>query len=165
MIISDTDPIWFKRLRRKPRSTEGARTQKLLKQFEASQWRDPVDIRAKQFKQMSQLLVHAQATIPHYAETTGHVKAMDVDSLAAGRWLDVPILTRDTVNRLGDDLLSNDIPKSHGSLDPIHTSGTTGTPVRVVRTRYALDYWAAFTTRDHIWHNRDIKGRLAAIRT
>ena len=37
--------------------------------------------------------------------------------------------------------------------------------MRVVRTSFALAYWSAFTTRDHIWHNRNIKGTLAAIRS
>lgn len=161
----DTDPIWKKRLRQKPRSEKAARVQKILKQLDVSQWWEPDDIAARQHKMMSQLLAHAQTSISHYSETLGHVNPHDVDSLGAGRWLDLPILTRDTVNRLGDGLLSRNVPKSHGRLDPIYTSGTTGEPVRVVRTSYALEYWSAFTTRDHIWHNRDIKGTLAAIRS
>jgi phenylacetate-CoA ligase len=165
MAKSDTDPIWIKRLRQKPRSEKAERVQKILKKLEVSQWWDPEDITSKQFKLMARILAHAQATIPHYAETLGHVDAGDVKSLQAGRWLDLPVLERETVNKLGKDLISREIPKSHGSLDPIYTSGTTGKPVRVVRTSYALKYWSAFTTRDHIWHNRDIKGTLAAIRS
>ena len=139
--------------------------QKLLKEFEKSQWWGPADIRIKQFQQMSKLLAHAQLTISHYASALGHVDPHDIESLMAGRWLDLPVLKRDTVNKLGDDLLSRDIPSSHGSLDPIYTSGTTGKPVRVVRSSYALTYWSAFTARDHIWHNRHIMGTLAAIRS
>jgi phenylacetate-CoA ligase len=77
----------------------------------------------------------------------------------------MPVLKRETVNQLGDGLLSTNIPKAHGPLNPTYTSGTTGRPVRVVRTRHALTYWSAFTTRDHIWHNRNIKGSLAGIRS
>ena len=165
MSRGDTDPIWKKRLHQKPRTEKAARVQKLLKYYEVSQWRSPEEIAARQFQQMSRLLAHAQYTISHYSETLGHVNPLDVNSLMAGRWLDLPVLKRETVNRLGNDLLSRDIPKSHGKLNPIYTSGTTGRPVRVVRTRYALDYWSAFTTRDHIWHNRDIKASLAAIRS
>ena len=77
----------------------------------------------------------------------------------------MPVLKRETLNHQGDEFLSSDIPKSHGVLNTIYTSGTTGQPVRVVRTMHAFTYWSAFTARDHIWHNRDIKGTLAAIRS
>jgi len=83
----------------------------------------------------------------------------------AGRWLDLPVLKRARVNQLGSDLISRAIPSAHGDLDPIYTSGTTGRPVRVVRTRHALDYWSAFTARDHIWQDRHLPGTLAAIRS
>ena len=99
MVRGATDPIWKKRLRQKPRSEKGARVQKLLKQFEVAQWRDPEDITARQFKQLSTLLNHAQRTIPHYAESTGHVDPLDEASLMAGRWLELPVLMRETVNR------------------------------------------------------------------
>ncbi|MBT3790785.1 MAG: phenylacetate--CoA ligase family protein [Alphaproteobacteria bacterium] len=160
-----TDPAWLERLKREPRSDKGHRILKLLRQCEQTQWHDPEDILATQFKQLSRLLGHAQSTIPHYAATTSHIKSGDVRSLAAGRWLDVPVLKRQTVNRLGKELLSRNIPQDHGSLNAIYTSGTTGLPVRVERTKHTLDYWSAFTTRDHIWHNRDIDGVLAAIRS
>ena len=164
MAESRTDPIWHDRLRQPPRSAKAARVQDLLKRFEASQWRDPEDIAAAQFKQLSQVVSHAKRTIPHYAKTLGHVDSTDAKSLQSGRWLDLPVLERETVNQLGDGLLSRDVPKSHGRLDSTYTSGTTGRPLRAVRTSHALDYWSAFTTRDHIWHNRNIEGTLAAIR-
>ncbi|MBT3700718.1 MAG: phenylacetate--CoA ligase family protein [Alphaproteobacteria bacterium] len=165
MAAGTTDPAWKKRLQRKPLPDKSGRVLKLLKQFELSQWRTPDEIAGTQFKQLSRLLAHAQSTIPHYAATTAHIVPADATALRAGRWLDIPVLKRATVNRLGNELLSKEIPPAHGSLDPIYTSGTTGLPVRVVRTRHALDYWSAFTTRDHIWHNRDIDGTLAAIRS
>jgi phenylacetate-CoA ligase len=165
MEVGTTDPAWKKRLQLKPRSDKSSRILKLLKQFEFSQWRTPDEVAKTQFDQLSRLLTHAQSTIPHYAATTAHINPTDATALRSGRWLDIPVLKRATVNRLGDELLSRNIPPTHGSLDPIYTSGTTGLPVRVVRTRHALDYWSAFSTRDHIWHNRDIDGTFAAIRS
>ena len=165
MIKRNTDTIWKKRLRQKPRTVRSAVVLKQLKGFEQSQWWDIERIEAKQFKQLSELLAHAQQTIAHYARTLGHVNPHDIKSLMAGRWLSLPVLKRETVNRLGDGLLSRAIPTSHGGLDPIYTSGTTGRPIRVVRTGYALTYWSAFTIRDCIWHNRNIEGKLATIRS
>ena len=110
MAESRTDPIWHDRLRQPPRSAKAARVQDLLKRFEASQWRDPEDIAAAQFKQLSQVVSHAKRTIPHYAKTLGHVGSTDAKSLQSGRWLDLPVLERETVNQLGDGLLSRDVP-------------------------------------------------------
>jgi phenylacetate-CoA ligase len=165
MVAGTTDPAWRKRLQQKPRSAKSRPILNLLKQFELSQWRDPEDIVTSQFRQMFLLLGHARSTIPHYANSCRHVTYGDPASLMDGSWLDIPVLKRQIVNKLGDDLLSRDIPKDHGALDPIYTSGTTGLPVRVVRTQYTLNYWSAFTARDHIWHNRNIDGTLAAIRS
>jgi len=165
MAKGKTDPIWKKRLRQKPRSDKAAIVQKILLKLEQSQWWEPEDLTSFQFRLLSGLLAHAQQSISHYAQTLGHINPHDHASLVAGRWLDLPVLKRDTVNRLGDDLLSRAIPKNHGKLNPIFTSGTTGRPVRVVRTAHALAHWSAFTARDHIWHNRQIKGTLAAIRS
>jgi len=161
----ETKPVWKKRLRQKPVSTKAADVQKILRKLEQSQWWEPDDLTSFQFKLLSGLLAHAQQSVSHYAQTLGHINPRDRASLAAGRWLDLPVLKRDTVNRLGEQLLSRAIPENHGGLNPIYTSGTTGRPVRVVRTQHTLQHWSAFTARDHIWHDRHIKGKLAAIRS
>jgi phenylacetate-CoA ligase len=160
-----TDAIWEQRFQQKPRSEKAGHVLELLKAFETSQWHDPDDIRSRQFKKMSRLLDHARSSIPHYTRSTSHLTSVDASSLGDGGWLEVPVLKRQTVNRLGEKLLSENIPTAHGGLNAIFTSGTTGMPVRVVRTQHTLNYWSAFTTRDHIWHNRNIDGSLAAIRS
>ena len=52
----------------------------------------------------------------------------------------------------------------HGGASLMHTSGSTGAPVSVLRT--ALDglFWKAFTLREHVWHRRDLGAKLSAIR-
>lgn len=157
--------IWKKRLRQRPRSPRARIIQKLLLGFEKSQWKSPEEIQTSQFSDLSRFLSHAQQSVAHYAQALPPGLALDPASLRGGSWLDVPVLKRATVNQLGDKLLSNAIPKDHGNLDPIYTSGTTGRPVRVVRSAYALNYWRAITSRDHVWHDRDIKGTLAVIRS
>jgi len=119
MARRNTDPIWKKRLRQKPRSARSAVVLKLLKGFEQSQWWDPERIRAKQFKQMSELPAHAQQTVSHYGRTLGRVDPHNIKSMMAGSWHDLPILQRDTVNRLGDGQLSRDI---EGKLAVIRSS-------------------------------------------
>jgi len=161
----NANDIWKKRLRQPPRSPRARMVQKLLLGFDKSQWNSPDEMSALQYSELSRFLIHAQQSVQHYSEALPAGLALDPASLSDGAWLEVPVLKRATVNALGGKLLSNAIPKEHGNLDPIYTSGTTGRPVRVVRTTYALNYWRAFTSRDHIWHDRDIKGTLAVIRS
>jgi phenylacetate-CoA ligase len=44
------------------------------------------------------------------------------------------------------------------------TSGSTGAPVRVLKTGLTDLMWRAVTLRDHVWHRRDLSAKLAAIR-
>ncbi len=125
----------------------------------------PDEIWTTQCTELSTFLAHARKTVPHYSKAIQNALPIDANSLRDGAWRDVPILSRQMVNDLGAQLQSTDIPAAHGALDPIYTSGTTGRPVRVVRTAHALNYWRAFTSRDHIWHDRDITGTLAVIRS
>jgi phenylacetate-CoA ligase len=45
------------------------------------------------------------------------------------------------------------------------TSGSTGRPITYYVTELAQLFWRAYTLRDHLWHQRDLSGKLAAIRT
>ena len=44
------------------------------------------------------------------------------------------------------------------------TSGSTGAPVRVMKTQITALFWNALTLRDHLWHRRDLGRKLAVIR-
>jgi phenylacetate-CoA ligase len=61
-------------------------------------------------------------------------------------------------------LQSNRVPGSHGPLQVAETSGSTGTPVRVVKTGVTATFWNAITLRDHAWHQRNLRAKLASIR-
>ncbi len=156
---------WSQRLQQNPDTAAGAAMLALLRRMDAFQWWDPDNVEAEQYKALGKLLAHARKTIPHYARALKSVKSLKPKNLAQGAWHHVPILTRAAVNEAGEELMSRSVPKKHGGLNPIYTSGTTGRPVRVVRTSHALQYWSAFTTRDHIWHDRDISQTLAVSRS
>jgi phenylacetate-CoA ligase len=46
----------------------------------------------------------------------------------------------------------------------VRTSGSTGTPKRVLKTQLSQFFWEVLTLRNHAWHGRDLRGKLAAIR-
>lgn len=132
----------------------------LLFQLEQTQWWSPEKLRAQQFRQLGLLAEHALKTVPHYRQT----RKPFTGPMTSEIWRSLPILKRDEVQSAGDALNSEALPKSHGKTQEIFTSGSTGKPVSVLRTQLSMNYWAAFTVRDHLWQRRDMTGKLAAIR-
>ena len=136
----------------------------LLYQMEQTQWWSEADLRQMQFKQLSSLLEHSWKTIPYYGQKLESVGIEPPFSNLGKYWTDLPILLRSDIQQVGDDLISSAVPKDHGRISDIHTSGSTGAPIRACRTELALRFWSAFTLRDHLWHKRDFRGKLAVVR-
>ena len=135
-----------------------------LYQLDQSQWWLPEELRAAQFGQLTLLLAHAAATVPFYGD---RLKAMGFDPrrpLTEEQWRRVPILERREVQQAGTALRSAKPPGAHGKVFTVTTSGSTGRPVTVARTAVDALYWDAHTLRDHLWHRRDLRGKLAVIR-
>ncbi len=136
----------------------------LLYQLEHSQWLPAEDILSLQFRQINLILRHAFETVPYYRAQRDEW-GIDLDHAITPEEYcqQVPILTRAEVQQLGDDLLSTDIPQSHGKSGSVFTSGSTGMPIKVIKTELTETFWNAFTVRDHLWH-RDPNLKLASIR-
>jgi phenylacetate-CoA ligase len=139
----------------------------LAVQFQLAQsesW-TPAEIARHQFRQLGALLRHAHATVPWWRD---RLDAAGYDPRAeapAPEWFRaLPLLGRLEVQALGDALLSNAIPAEHGAVTRGQTSGSTGKPIRFHATQLNGLFWLAFTLRDHLWHQRDLTGKLAAIR-
>src|SRR5688572_14297075 len=134
-------------------------------QLTQSQWQAPAGIELGQFRQLGNLLRHAHDTIPFWRarlEAAGYDRGADVPEHAMFRAL--PILTRAEVQALGDALLSHRVPPEHGKVARGQTSGSTGRAISFHVTEVTQIFWLAFTLRDHLWHGRDLAGKLAAIR-
>ena len=88
----------------------------------------------------------------------------DPGKITPGEWRELPWLRRRDIQAAGDELYSESVPRGHGRISETHTSGTTGQPIRGLITGLSSLFWSAFTIRDHLWHRRNLKGKLAAIR-
>jgi phenylacetate-coenzyme A ligase PaaK-like adenylate-forming protein len=132
----------------------------ILYQLERSQWWPAAALRKAQFRQLNVLLAHARSSVPYYREL----------GLPSGRavtpeaWHEIPILTRDRLQRAGTGLHSTALPKGHGPTSVISSSGSTGRPVQAIVSRIRQVFWDAFTLREHVWHGRDAGSKLASIR-
>ena len=135
----------------------GAAVLGLLHQFEGSQWCSAQSLLDRQRTQLQPLLKHAYETVPFYRSRWGSLPD-------AARFSELPLLGRSEIQQEFEQLKSHAVPKEHGRVVETRTSGSTGMPVRVLKTELGELFWRACALRDHLWHRRDLGGRLAAIR-
>jgi phenylacetate-CoA ligase len=135
-------------------------TQALQAQFRRSERHAPEHIDACQRIQLEQLAAHARAQSFFWQGR--------LDAAGFGkdeRWFEaLPVLTRQQVKSAGNAVLAKRVPLPHGEIHSLKTSGSTGTPLLILKTELALMFWRAITVRDSLWHGRNLRGKLAAIR-
>ena len=144
-------------------SGRGMATLSLLFQLERTQWWPADRLREGQQAQLERLLDHARRHVPFYRHRLGTLAHADGEAFWQA-WRDLPLLTRQDVQQAGDGLISRSLPDGHGELTEVYTSGSTGKPIHAVRSDLWLLMWSAVTVREHLWHGRDLSGKLAAIR-
>jgi phenylacetate-CoA ligase len=144
-------------------SGRGMATLSLLFQLERTQWWPADRLRDAQQAQLKRLLGHAARHVPFYRRRLGKLADADGEAFWQG-WRELPLLARQDVQQAGRDLVSRALPDGHGELTEVYTSGSTGKPIHAVRSDLWLLMWSAVTVREHLWHGRDVAGKLAAIR-
>lgn len=139
----------------------GAHLAALLFQLEHSQWLSPESLAQRQLGQLRVLLAHARASVPHYADA---LRELDLERLDWDGFRALPTLDRKALQAGFDALRSTALPRGHGTAVPGQSSGSTGMPVRFLKTAVTQLFWNALTLREHLWQGRDFAGKLAAIR-
>ncbi|MCJ7837749.1 MAG: hypothetical protein MUP61_00860 [Burkholderiales bacterium] len=76
----------------------------------------------------------------------------------------LPVMRRRDVQSAGASLFCTQIPHAHAPVAQSSTSGSSGQPVIVKRTGVNRLMWLAMTLREHVWQQRDFRGKLAVIR-
>jgi phenylacetate-CoA ligase len=133
-------------------------------QFEQSQWWPAETLLQYQLRQLELLLAHAARTVPLYRDRLGVLAGTRRGELTMAAFHRLPLLSRTEIQEVGDGLISRRPPKDHGRLCDIKTSGSTGRPIKVKGTDVTGLFFAALNLRYHLWHGRDISGKVACIR-
>ncbi len=131
-------------------------------QFEQSQWWPPERLQDLQQQQFAQVFRHAVTTVPYYRERFAPWAA-GITSWEQYRAL--PVSTRREVQQAGADMHSTAPPAAHGPLVSTQSTGSTASPLVTRGTAWTQIMWHALLLRDHLWHGRDLRGKLAAIRS
>lgn len=135
----------------------------IQQQLELSQWLEPGVLRELQFKQLRRLIRFAIERVPHYREhpaRTGIGPPEDIrpDGL---HW---PILTKAEIQHETGRFLAEPLPATHGAIDWITTSGSTGQPLRAANSGLGILFQHALLLRSHLWFGLDPRGKFAIIR-
>ncbi len=146
-------------------STHGAQLLALSYQFEHTQWWPAKRLLEQQLRQVRQLLRHAAATVPFNRERLRAAGFDATQPLTLEMLRALPLLTRRDIQLAGVALHCTDLPAAYGRVGQTRTSGYTGEPLTVRRTRLDHLLWEVNALRDHHWHQRDSSGKLAIIRS
>ena len=142
---------------------EGAMLLSVLFQLEQSEWWPAEKLRTHQFGQIERLCKFARLNIPYLAARLDDAGIGPDTRLSDDSWRQLPVLTRNELQKAGDRLQCKETPKGHGRTSQSTTTGSTGKPVSVRRTELSHFYWMAFTLRDHMWRKRDLNATFATI--
>jgi phenylacetate-CoA ligase len=142
----------------------GARLLALLQQLSHSQWWTPDRLRAHQLRQLGPLLAHAFRAIPFYRARLEAAGYRPDEPITPEFWSRLPVLDRRDVQEQGAAITCSAVPEEHGRLISDATSGSTGTPLVLLKTELAQTIWYAIALRQAVWCAADFRLKFAAIR-
>jgi phenylacetate-CoA ligase len=103
--------------------------------------------------------------VPFYANRLGNLPHVPPGQLTYEQFRTLPLMTRTDIQDAGHALVSRDVPKTHGPMHVIRSSGSTGRPVEARGTQFTQTMLMALTMRGHLWHRRDLAQKNIDIRT
>jgi len=129
-----------------------------------TQWLEPAELERSQLSQARTLLAHSAAQVPYYRK----LFAENGISPAAIHTLDdfrrIPLLTRRLCQDHFEERCAANLPAGTQPGSIMHTSGSTGMPVKVPQTNMFNLWWHAFYLRDLEWCGLRPSDSLAVIR-
>jgi phenylacetate-CoA ligase len=132
--------------------------------LDRTQWLDPAEVELHQLIQFRAILEHCLEHVPYYRRLLGEhgITSSSIQSMDDFRR--IPLLSRRTWQEQFDDLGARQLPAGTVALDEDRTSGTSGVPVRILKTNLCYIWWLAFYLRDLEWSGLSPTGSMAAIR-
>jgi phenylacetate-CoA ligase len=133
-------------------------------ELDRTQWLSADEIQKQQLRQLNALFNHVRRNVPYYAQLFERIRLRDpIESLDEFR--KIPRLTRELYQANFESIQARQLPDG---MSPTakggYTSGTSGVPIKVLKTSRDTLWWNAFFLRDLEWCGIDPIGNLAAIR-
>ena len=136
----------------------------LVERLMASQWESPAALESAQGDRLNRLAEHAarQSPLIHHRMEGAGLRPADLATPAG--LARMPLLRRRDIQGSSASLYCAEVPREHGAVHEMRTSGSTGEPVVIRRTGLTTLYWHALAMRELLWHERDFSLRYASIR-
>ncbi|MCL2623467.1 MAG: hypothetical protein FWD31_07355 [Planctomycetaceae bacterium] len=132
-----------------------------LREFEASQYLPPDEIRQLNRHRLKTILRHAYNEIPYYRKSFDALGVTPGDVQSESDLLQFPILEKRQVQDHLDELVAPDWPQNNLIID--QTGGSTGTPVRYYRSFDRHISREAATWRHNRWAGWDVCDKSAGL--
>ena len=136
----------------------------LVERLMASQWTPAAQSEAERQERLVRLAEYAARQSPLIGRRMAEASLRPADFASPEGFRRMPLLRRRDLQTGAAELYCAEVPREHGAVHDIRTSGSTGEPVVVRRTGWTDLYWYAHTMRDHLWHERDFSQRFSAVR-
>ena len=136
----------------------------IFEQTASIEFMPPDRQREFQWKKLQRVLRFAEENVPFYEELFKSSGIRSQDFRGPNDLTTLPLLSRETVQARGDDLRAVRLPRGHSSIVVFQTSGSTGQPVKVLRTTHSVGIAVLLKSREYRWARADLRGTLAVIR-
>ncbi len=114
---------------------------------------------------LERLVRHAREQVPFYRDTGRLDPLFDAnDAVDWSRWSDIPLLTRDDIQKSNASIFAENWPTELGEAVDSFSSGSTGRPIKIRSTNLQRQAHIALAWRAAWWHGRERKTPLLAIR-
>jgi phenylacetate-CoA ligase len=145
-------------------SPAGAAMLALQWQLERTQWWPAERIVEQQFRQIRMLVEHAVRHVPYYRGLLERAGMNDIARLDPETFRRLALLKKSALHDNEAALKTGTLPPGHGPVMESKTTGSTGIPVRVLRSQLDNFFASALVIRDHLLHERDLSRKLGTIR-
>ena len=135
-----------------------------LYQLELSQWWAGEAILERQLRQLRQLVAHALAHCPHYANHLAEAGVGSVAELTLEKFRYWPLLSKRDIQQAGPSFVANHVPPAHGQQRWVTTSGSTGQPLRAATTDVGVYFQHSLVLRSFLWYGVEFSAKFASIK-
>jgi phenylacetate-CoA ligase len=119
---------------------------------------------ARQLARLQRLLVYSGTAVPYYRDLFARLKFDPQKVHALAELAALPLLERRTVQERGEQLHTEALPEGVAPGAAVRTSGTSGQPVEILRTRQSLLAAPLMKQREYRWFRFDPQRTFASIR-
>ena len=135
-----------------------------LHELEKNQWHSRDEQQHRQLQQLQKIVTYCFEQVPYYGDV---LNTIDYTKLSFENFSQIPILTKELIRANQEQLLALPFRQSENAhlIQVFHTSGSTGTPMKVFRGSKNILFTRAVSLHYHLSHHRDMNLTNANITT